>query len=97
MTGMLLPSTTLTYFATRWGHRNRELRVVRAFKQGMAPIVVGLLLATGWVLVRGGIETTFNAADPRGSAGVDAHRVADARAPAVATGCGSAVGWLGAV
>ena len=60
MTGMLLPSTTLTFFATRWGHRNRDLRVVRAFKQGMAPIVVGLLLATGWVLVRGGIETTFN-------------------------------------
>jgi chromate transporter len=60
MVGMLLPSTTLTYFATRWGQRNRELRVVRAFKQGMAPIVVGLLVATGWVLVRGGIETTFN-------------------------------------
>ena len=61
MTGMLLPSTTLTYFATRWSHRNRELRVVRAFKQGMAPIVIGLLIATGWVLVRGGVETTFNA------------------------------------
>jgi len=61
MVGMLLPSTTLTYFVTRWGHRNRELRVVRAFKQGMAPIVVGLLVATGWVLVRGGVETSFNA------------------------------------
>ena len=61
MVGMLLPSTTLTYFVTRWGHRNRELRVVRAFKQGMAPIVVGLLVATGWVLVRGDVETTFNA------------------------------------
>ena len=61
MVGMLLPSTTLTFFITRWGHRNRELRVVRAFKQGMAPIVVGLLVATGWVLVRGDVETTFNA------------------------------------
>ena len=61
MVGMLLPSTILTYFVTRWGHRNRELRVVRAFKQGMAPIVVGLLVATGWVLVRGDVETTFNA------------------------------------
>jgi chromate transporter len=60
MTGMLLPSTTLTYFATRWSHRNRELRVVRAFKQGMAPIVIGLLIATGWVLVRGEAETAFN-------------------------------------
>jgi chromate transporter len=53
MLGILLPSTTLTYFATRWGHRNRERRGVRAFKQGMAPVVVGLLIATGWVLASG--------------------------------------------
>ena len=36
--------------AARWGHRNRERRAVRAFKQGMAPIVVALLVATGWIL-----------------------------------------------
>lgn len=48
--GILLPSTTLTYLAARWSHANRELRGVRAFKQGMAPIVVALLLATGWIL-----------------------------------------------
>jgi chromate transporter len=53
MLGIMLPSTTLTYFATRWGHRNRERREVRAFKQGMAPVVVGLLVATGWVLAAG--------------------------------------------
>lgn len=50
MIGILLPSTTLTYFATRWAHRNRELRAVRAFKQGMAPIVIALLIATGWIM-----------------------------------------------
>jgi chromate transporter len=50
MVGILLPSTTLTYLAARWGHRNRELRAVRAFKQGMAPIVIALLIATGWIL-----------------------------------------------
>ena len=50
MIGILLPSTTLTFAATRWAHQNRELRAVRAFKQGMAPIVVALLIATGWVL-----------------------------------------------
>lgn len=50
MTGILLPSTTLTFMAARWGHRNRELRAVRAFKQGMAPIVIALLVSTGWVL-----------------------------------------------
>ncbi len=48
--GILIPSTTLTYVAAQWGHRNRELRAVRAFKQGMAPIVVALLIATGWIL-----------------------------------------------
>ena len=53
MVGIMLPSTTLTYFDTRWGHRNRTRRGVRAFKQGMAPVVVGLLIATGWVLAAG--------------------------------------------
>ena len=50
MIGILLPSTTLTFAAARWGHQNRELRAVRAFKQGMAPIVIALLIATGWIL-----------------------------------------------
>ena len=50
MVGILLPSTTLTFAAARWGHRNRELRTVRAFKMGMAPIVIALLVATGWIL-----------------------------------------------
>ncbi len=52
MVGVMLPSTTLTWLATRWAHRNRERRAVRAFKQGMAPVVIGLLLATTWVLGR---------------------------------------------
>ncbi|MGH8821127.1 MAG: chromate transporter [Rhodoferax sp.] len=50
MVGIMVPSTTLTFFAARWGHRNRELRAMRAFKQGMAPIVIALLFSTGWVL-----------------------------------------------
>ena len=50
MVGTLLPSTILTFSVARWGHRNRERRVVRAFKQGMAPLVVGILLATGVIL-----------------------------------------------
>lgn len=50
MTGMLVPSSVLTYLSARWGHRNRELRAVRAFKQGMAPIVVALMVATAWLL-----------------------------------------------
>jgi chromate transporter len=50
MLGILLPSTTLTFTAARWAHRNRELLAVRAFKSGMTPIVIALLAATGWIL-----------------------------------------------
>ena len=50
MLGIMIPSSTLTYVTAQWSHKNRELRAVRAFKQGMAPIVVALLIATGWIL-----------------------------------------------
>ncbi|MBC7609602.1 MAG: chromate transporter [Polaromonas sp.] len=61
MVGILIPSTTLTYVAAQWGHRNRQLRAVRAFKQGMAPVVIGLLIATGWILA---IANTTGDGDP---------------------------------
>ena len=51
--GIMLPSSVLVYATSKWSHRNRDLRAVRAFKQGMAPIVVSLLVATGWVLASG--------------------------------------------
>ncbi|MCA0327483.1 MAG: chromate transporter [Proteobacteria bacterium] len=54
MSGVLLPSSLLTLSATRWAHRNRQLRAVRAFKAGMAPLVVALLIATGWLLSSAG-------------------------------------------
>ncbi|GAB4214624.1 MAG: hypothetical protein Fur007_11170 [Rhodoferax sp.] len=50
MVGILLPSSVLTFAASRWGHRNRERRAVRAFKLGLAPVIIGLLGATAWVL-----------------------------------------------
>jgi chromate transporter len=53
MVGIMVPSTTLTYVTARWSHRNRELRAVRAFKLGMTPIVIALLIATGWILATG--------------------------------------------
>ena len=57
MTGIMLPSTTLTYLASQWLHRNRERRGVRAFKQGMAPVVVGLLVSTGIILATANAQT----------------------------------------
>lgn len=48
--GMMLPSTTLALAAARWSHARREWRGVQAFKAGMAPIVIALMFATGWIL-----------------------------------------------
>jgi len=50
MVGIIVPSATLTFFSTQWAHNNRELRGVRAFKAGLAPLVMSLLVATGWLL-----------------------------------------------
>jgi len=50
MSGILIPSTVLSLWASRWGHSRRETRGVRAFTSGLAPLTIGLLLATGWVL-----------------------------------------------
>ncbi len=47
---MLLPSTTLALAAGRWGHAHRKAIAVRAFKAGMAPVVIALLLATAWIM-----------------------------------------------
>ena len=47
---IMLPSTTLALAAARWSHARRDWREVRAFKAGMAPIVIALMFATGWIL-----------------------------------------------
>ena len=62
MIGSLLPSTTLALLATRWGSQHQHRLGVRAFKAGMAPLTIGLLLATGWVLtepLRGHVATAL--------------------------------------
>ena len=48
--GIMLPSSVLAYATAQWSHRNRDLRAVRAFKQGLAPLGIALLVATGWIL-----------------------------------------------
>lgn len=50
LVGTLLPSTLLTLHAARWGAARRDGRAVRAFTSGMAPLTLGLLLATSWLL-----------------------------------------------
>lgn len=48
--GILLPSTALSLWAGRWGGKRRETPAVRAFTAGLAPISIGLIAATAWVL-----------------------------------------------
>jgi chromate transporter len=50
LVSLLLPSSVLALATTRWVRRHRQDRSVRAFKQGMAPLVVGMMLATATVL-----------------------------------------------
>lgn len=48
--GVMAPSTALTYAASRWVQRHRQRLVVQAFQKGMAPIVVGVMLSTAWLI-----------------------------------------------
>ena len=50
LAGIMLPSTTLALVVARWGRARRDWRPVQAFKAGMAPIVIVLMFASGWIL-----------------------------------------------
>ena len=50
--GILSPSTVVALLAARWAHKHKDRIAVRAFKAGMAPIVIGLLLSTAWLMLR---------------------------------------------
>ncbi|MDC8786912.1 chromate transporter [Roseateles koreensis] len=50
LAGIVLPSTTLVLAATRWASNYKDTRGVRSFTLGMAPLTLGLVLATGWLL-----------------------------------------------
>jgi len=50
MLGVMLPSSLLTYATSRWVHAHKDKSYVQAFKQGLAPIVVGAILATSWII-----------------------------------------------
>ena len=52
--GIMLPSTTLALAAARWSHARAHWTPVRAFKAGMAPIVIALMFATAWILIGAG-------------------------------------------
>lgn len=51
LTGSLLPSSLLALAASRFGQQRAQHRGVRAFTGGLAPLTIGLMAATGWVLL----------------------------------------------
>ena len=51
MLGVMIPSTTLALTASRWISTRRDWLSVQAFQNGMTPVTIGLLLATGWILM----------------------------------------------
>lgn len=72
LAGILLPSSLLVWRASRWVREQREHRLLRAFQLGSAPLVLGLTLASGWLLARpvyeGGPDALLLAAVALGSA-----------------------------
>lgn len=50
LVGIMIPSSTLALTASRWVASRRHWLGVQAFQSGMAPVTIGLLLATGWLL-----------------------------------------------
>ncbi len=51
-TAMYGPSCLLTYFGSRLWLKFRNSRWQMTIEQGLAPISIGLILASGWVLVQ---------------------------------------------
>ncbi|MDQ2779265.1 MAG: chromate transporter [Pseudomonadota bacterium] len=51
MAGILLPSSTLTFVVSRYGAREHAAPALRAITTGLAPLTIGLLGSTGWILL----------------------------------------------
>jgi chromate transporter len=92
MVGTLLPSSLLTLRASRWNTVYAQSYPVRALHAGLAPITLGLLLATGWILFE-----PF-AADWRGvllALGTIGLMLRTRLSPLWPIACGAVVGGLG--
>jgi chromate transporter len=50
MAGILLPSSLLIFVTARWVQKHQHWRAVRAFKLGLSPVVISMMIAAGWLL-----------------------------------------------
>jgi len=51
MLGIVIPSTMLTLVFARVVAGNPDASLTRAMRRGLAPVAIGLTLASGWILV----------------------------------------------
>lgn len=94
MAGTLLPSSLLTLRASRWSERHRRSLAVRAFHAGMAPLTIGLLLATGWILLEPSARTPIHGLLAVAAAAVVLRTRISPLWPIAAGAAAGALGWL---
>ena len=96
MLGILLPSSVLSLWAGRWAHQRRETRAVRAFTLGLAPLTIGLLLATGWLLAEPFVSASEHRLGALALVGISVVAMMKSRlSPIWLVGLGAVAGALG--
>ena len=60
MVGILLPSSLLIFVTARWVQKHQNLRAVRAFKLGLSPVVISMMIAAGWLLATANTTMTHD-------------------------------------
>lgn len=50
--GIMLPSSVITWYANRLSNAHAEAPLVKAIRQGMSPIAIGLTASAGWLIAR---------------------------------------------
>jgi chromate transporter len=60
MMGILLPSSLLIFVTARWVQKHQHLRAVRAFKLGLSPVVISMMIAAGWLLATANTTLTHD-------------------------------------
>ena len=98
LAGTLLPSALLVLAVSRWAAQRRDSLTVRVFTTGMAPLTLGLLLATGWVLAEPFVRDPGQRWGALGLIAVTVTAMMRARpSPMWLVALGAAVGALGGV
>jgi len=57
MIAILLPRSILLFMTARWVQNNSQRRSVRAFKVGLSPVVISMMIAAGWLLATANTES----------------------------------------